>query len=497
MRNFLGKIRQDVWLGLFSHLAVIISCVGFGLALAGYAVLGLSSRYYSDDFCLTSGYLTQGFWSSIVNLYNTWSPRFSGAFVVNLSELLGRDVIRWWTTFVILSWVVAITWAVLEIGRTIRIKIPLILAILFGEAAVFFSIVEAPQFYQAFLWRVGIVTYTLPLVFLVLLVAMIFHSTRRALQGHRIWGGIGGAALLAFFAGGFSETYVALQTGILILACLAVWLGLRSTQRRVWFRLILSALIGSLVSTFVVIAAPGNAVRLSYMPPRPDLFNLIRMTVTNTIYFIYTSLSDHAFVILLSFLLPMTVTYALTARKVFAEKLNPLHLNLALFTTPVLAAVLILGVCAPSALVELSYPEGRIMIEARFIMVLMVLMEGVLFGLALGQLHQWANRPAPVYLQVTLLVTFVLISAYGLYDLRKVSIQIPFYQDRAALWDDRDAFIRAEINSGNIQVNYQNGQAASFDDFSGLYDMTPLPDFWTNRCAADYYGIESLTVNAP
>ena len=248
---------------------------------------------------------------------------------------------------------------------------------------------------------------------------------------------------------------------------------------------------------FVVIAAPGNAVRLSYMPPRPDLFNLIRMTVTNTFIFIYTSLSDYAFVTLLSFLLPMTVTYALTARKVFAEKLNPLHLNLALFITPVLAAVLILGVFAPTALAESSYPEGRVLIEARFIMVLMVLVEGVLLGLALGQLHQWANRPAPVYLQVALLVIFVLISTYGLYDLRKVYIQIPFYQDRAALWDDRDAFIRAEINSGNVQVNYHNGQAASFDDFSGLWDMTPLPDFWTNLCAADYYGIDSLTVNAP
>jgi hypothetical protein len=233
------------------------------------------------------------------------------------------------------------------------------------------------------------------------------------------------------------------------------------------------------------------------MPPRPDLFNLIRMTVTNTFYFIYTSLSDHAFVILLSFLLPMTVIYALTARKVFAEKLNPLHINLALFITPVLAAVLIFGVCAPSALAESSYPEGRVMIEARFLMVLMVLVEGALLGLALGQLHQWANHNAPVYLQVTLLVIFVLISTYGLYDLRKVYLQVPFYQGRAALWDDRDVFISAEINSGNIQVNYRNGQAVSFDEYSGLWDMTPLPDFWTNRCAADYYGIKSLTVNAP
>ena len=482
---------------LLVDLLLAIGIVTFGMALILYAYLGFFSRYYADDFCLTGGFLTSGFWKSQISLYTAWSPSFTGTFLQNLSEFFGRSAIQAWTALVVVLWTSALTWAIVQASRVTRLKVPTGLALLLAEVLVFFTILEAPQQYQSFYWRIGLVGYTLPLVFLTFLIGLIFNQLRKADPGHLPWGGSAACAALAFFAGGFSITYVILQTGLLALALIAVWLAIRPPSRRNSRMLVGATLAGSLLSLLVVVLAPGNAVRLSAMPTPPHLFPLIRMAVSNTIIFVYISLKAYSFQNVLAVLVPMLITYALYASDKRLPKLQPSSLTLALFLIPAVSFLLILTVCAPSAYAESSYPEGRVLMEARFIMVFMTIAEGALIGMSLSQFHLWANEPTPVYLQLILAAVFLVVILYPIYDARKSYLEIPVYRQRAATWDAHNAIIQTSIQQGILDINIHDSQARSFDSFSGLMEIGSDPSFWVNQCAADFYGADHIAINQP
>jgi hypothetical protein len=482
---------------LMLDLLLAFGIVTFGMALILYAYLGIYSRYYADDFCMTAGFLNGGFWKSQIDLYNIWSPRFAGTFLLNLSEFFGRSSIQAWTALVVILWVLGVTWAIVQALQLTRLKVPAGLAVLIAEVLVFFTILNAPNQYQTLYWRIGLITYTLPLVFLAFLIGLIFNRVRKADPRHPTWGGSAACAILAFFAGGFSETYVTLQTGLLALALVFVWLTIRPPSRRNSRMLVGAALVGSLLALLVIVISPGNAVRLSAMPVRPHLFPFLRMAVTNAILFIYIFLKNFAFQEILALLVPLLILYTLHARDKNLPRLRPSSLTTALFLTPIVGALLILAVCMPSTFAESSYPEARVLIEARFILVALTIIEGVLIGLSLSQLHQWAQEPAPRFLQWFAAILFLLLCLYPLYDARKTIKEIPVYQGRAETWDARDALIRASLEQGVLDVNIKDSQAYSFDEFRGLSDLTLDSKNWVNQCAASFYGLHNLTVNGP
>ncbi len=479
----------------FQTLLLAVGIAAFGLALSLYAYLGTFSRYYADDYCTTGGFLAGGFWNSQISSYVSWSPRFSGPFLINLSEFLGRWSISIWSALVILLWVAALTWTILQAGRAARLTLSAWLALLLAEALVFFTILEAPQQYQSIYWRIGIVTYTLPLALLSLLPGLIMNRLQKASTGRLPWGGAVACLLVAFVAGGFSETFVTLQTALLALALIGVWLGMRGPQRGAGRLLAAAALAGSLLALIVVVAAPGNAVRLGTMPARPSLFAFVRMTVTNAFLFVYISMKNNAFPDLLALLAPMLVTYVLYARGNGLPKLRPSVLVAALFLVPLVAGMSVLAVIAPSAFAESSYPDGRVLIEAEFLLTLAIFAEGGLIGMILSQLHLWANEPAPLFLQIALAVAFLAVCLYPLYDARKSVSSIPVYRQRAAMWDAHAAIIQADVQKGIQDVNIQDGQARSFDPFSGLLDISPDASNWVNQCAAGFFGLHHLTIN--
>jgi len=342
-----------------------------------------------------------------------------------------------------------------------------------------------------------VITYTLPLVALSFLAGLLFNRARRAGTGRLPWGGAVACALVAFAAGGFSETYVALQTGLLGLALVGVWLAVRGGERRAIRTLVAAALAGSLIALVVVVVAPGNAVRLGAMPARPSLFHLVRMTVTNAFLYIYMSLKNDAFQNVLNLLVPLLVTYSLYAGGRNLPRLRPSSLALGLLLVPLVGAVLVLAVCAPSAYAESSYPDGRVLIEAAFVFVMTLLLEGALLGISLSQLHRLADELAPLPLVLLTSALFLGVALYPLYDAHKSLAQVPVYAARAAAWDAHDAFIRAEIQKGVQNVNIKDSQARSFDAFSGLLDLSSDPTNWVNECAAGFYGLHSLAVNQP
>jgi hypothetical protein len=475
----------------FWSLILLIGLVTSTVVLSVYAYLGTFSRYYADDYCMSSVSFSNSLLNAIATLYKTWSNRYAGMVLLSLSEKFGRSAIHYWLLFTLVAWVAALSWAILKSSRLLRLNFSRWMAILLAELVVFFTIMESPNPFQTLFWRIGLITYTLPMAFLALLIGLILNGVLKARDGRQTrWGlilGLVGCAVISFFAGGLSETYVALQTGLLGLAIVCVLVGTRGKIRLNWILWVGISLIGSLVAMWVVIHAPGNAIRQGSMPASPDLLKLVYSSAANGFLFIYISLQDYSFQTVLLFLLVLFLAYGVITSNTTLIKPRPSRLVWALLLTPLIGYLLIVAICAPSVFAESSYPEARVLIEARFIMVLFLSIEGLIIGTGLGQLHTLSNEVPPLLLRmVVLLITIVLLS-YPLYDARKMAAQVPDYRARASAWDARNAQILTDKAQGLEKI-----QVKEFDSISGISELSPDTDFWVNGCAASFYGVHSI-----
>jgi hypothetical protein len=459
-------------------------------ALLIYIYLGFFSRYYADDFCLSGMLFQQGFWEAQVNSYLTWSNRYAGMFLVALSELLGHASIRVWTALLILLGILSLTWTTYQIFRLLKLPFSRLQMLLLAELTLFFTILITPQLYQVLFWRIGLITYALPLIFLVFLAGLIIHSASGSGRTH--WGNILGCGLLALFAGGFSETYLSLQTVLLLMAMIFVAWLVRGTPRRIWLVLLASALAGSLIALLVVIASPGNASRMAFMPESPGVLALVLMVFKNTFIFIYSSLADHFFAAILATLIPLLLIYLYSSKNPELPGWSASSLILTIFLTPLISFLLVISVVAPAAYVQSSYPDGRVLVIATFVIVLMLIAEGLLLGLIFSQLHRYAAEAVPGYLQVATALLLLTLLLYPLYDVLRTSRQIDAFKAQAASWDARDGRIRSARLSGQFDVQ-EKGYNAPGD----LAELSDDPENWVNRCASWFYDLQSITVVNP
>jgi hypothetical protein len=88
------------------------------------------------------------------------------------------------------------------------------------------------------------------------------------------------------------------------------------------------------------------------------------------------------------------------------------------------------------------------------------------------------------------LVFAILLAVAALYPLRAAGIalaEIPEYRIRAEEWDAREVQIYKLREQGqtDIMVNQFNG-------VDGVKEMDVNENHWVNRCAAKYYGLNSI-----
>ncbi len=61
------------------------------------------------------------------------------------------------------------------------------------------------------------------------------------------------------------------------------------------------------------------------------------------------------------------------------------------------------------------------------------------------------------------------------------------FQEYASKWDKRDQELRFEALSGKQEVT-----AYGLESRFGLADLRIEPDYWVNKCMADYYNVPML-----
>jgi hypothetical protein len=293
--------------------------------------------------------------------------------------------------------------------------------------------------------------------------------------------------LVAFLAGGFSETYLTLQISIALLGLIFVLSLIKGPSRRNWLLMLSAVLLGSLLSLAVVLASPGNAVRQAAMPPAPGLLMWIKMVLLHTFLFMYRELAANPLLILLGIIIPMVLVYGFYATKDMT-RWKPSFLILALFFAPAVGVLLVAAIMAPAAYVQSSYPDGRVLVEAGFVLILMLIAMGVLVGLIFNQFHRWADESVPSSLQVFTAIIAIILLLYPVYDARKNSSLIPEYQSTAYSWDRQDARIRSAKLTGEVDIQVKGLNAPG-----DLLEIKADSRDWVNRCAASFYDVRSIT----
>ena len=470
---------------------IVLGTLFVGLALLSYSVLGFYSRYYADDYCMSGLVFQKGFWQAQIDQYMSWSNRFAGMFVLSLSEFLGHSAIKAWTALVVILLVAVLAWTISQLCRWLNLSLSRWLVVLLAELIVFFTILFAPQLYQSLFWRIGIITYTLPLIFLVLLAGMVIRFATQIPQRSRKILGMVACGAMAFLAGGFSETYLVLQISTVLLAMLAVFLLAEGVSRRKWVSMLAAVLVGSLISLTVVLASPGNAVRQAAMPPPPSLWAWAKMVLLHTFLFVYRVLDSNPFQFFLVILIPLLLVYGYYSGKL-PDRQRPSSLMLVLFILPLIMFLLVSAVMAPAAYVQSSYPDGRVLIEAGFLVAMTLISMGSLIGFILSQLHQWAGDPTPGILKVWTALLALILLLYPVYDARKNAALLPEFQDRAQSWDSRDARIRAARQNGEFNIHEVANNAPA-----ALTDIKPESSDWINICATWFYDIDSIIAINP
>jgi hypothetical protein len=472
-------------------LMIIFGTLTTGLALLSYAILGFYSRYYADDYCMSGLVFQRGFWQAQIDQYTGWSNRFSGMFTLGLSEFFGNSAIRVWTALVLVLLVAAFAWTLAQLNHWLKLSLSRWILVLLSELVVFFTILFTPQLYQSFFWRIGIITYTLPLVFLVLEIGLVIRFSTRAQSGCVHRGGLIVCGVLAFIAGGFSETYLTLQISIALLGLFIVLFLVKGASRRNWLLMLSAVLIGSLLSLAVVLASPGNAVRQATMPPPPGILSWIKMILLHTFLFIYRVLDANPFQFLLAVLIPSLLVYGYYANK-STSRWRPSLLFIILFLAPAVGFVLVAAVMAPAAYVQSSYPDDRVLVEGGFVIAVMLIFMGALMGLIFSQLHLWAEEVFPTHLQALVAMFAIVLLLYPIYDAKKNAALLPEFQERAASWDARDARIRAARQSGEFVIAVKG-----FNAPGGLAEFQVDPGDWVNQCASSFYDVSQIKVGGP
>jgi hypothetical protein len=459
------------------------------LPLAAHAYLGTFSRYLADDFCTASSLRRLGFAASQAYWYETWSGRFSFTFVVSLAQAVGPRLTPWLPSLAILTWLAAwlyFGWRVLGDSQ----RMGWLFWIPIGAVQAFATLRGSPNVYQSLYWQTGMTTYVLPMALAIGYAGWIWPNAAGGAENSKPGFGLGFVSFgAAFLLGGFSETYVALQTTALGMGLLLLAL-VEKEKRAKAASLIGFGLMGSILAGLALALAPGTQVRSGLMPPHPALVELVQATLKDGYLFLARTVKGSPEAIALAVGVPCSLILirdlaAAASDSVGKEMRRRTAIGLILL--PVLTPVLMLSTIAPYEYAISSYPDARVLVSTMF-----VLAGGlVVWGAALGRLL------AGIPLLQSRRGSFAAIGLAGIatLGLALASIQAasstldtaPVARSYAQTWDKRDADLRRIAQPGEGPVS-----TPSLRHMGGLAEIGRDPEEWINRCVAGTYGLEAV-----
>ena len=472
------------------HILLGLGIVSMAIPLFAYGLNGRFMRMSGEDYCYAAVVREHGFWQAQLHSYMDSPPysgnRYSLTLFSGIAGAFGPRINGVLPGAMIVLWVGATAIAVRQMAVLAERPLLLAEASLLATFLVFATLYQAPELAQVLYWRSGMLPYLAPLVANTILVGIVLVLARRRSAPAWAYAAIG---LLAFSAGGFSETAVALQTGFIAMAYAATWAAHKSGAS--WasqaLKLWGAALGGTALAMMVLIVSPGNLPRLTKLPTSPDALTILSASLRRAFSFIQDSLRGLPVPNAYTFALPALISFSHAWRKP-----NPapggtrralVHLAIVSFAT----YTLIVLTMAPSAYAQSARPEPRAQVATRFAMVMGVAMLGWLVGRRAWPVLGRGQKAGPALI----LVTTLLLAGFWTYPLHassKILAETLRFQRWAELWDVRDREIRGAKAQGILKL-----QVMELDHvIPRVGELSPNPDYWYNNCAETYYGVEEI-----
>ena len=463
---------------------VIVGIVTTFLTLGLYGYLGSFSRYGSDDYCLSAFFLRDGnLFSRMVERYINDSSRYTNILFIGLVD----EILGWYNVAILPGSMLALFtlgfYLLLnEIVQFVPMRWSRGLSLYCAGLIVFFTVLQAPNLYETLYWRAGMTSHFAPLVFLPFLGVFLLREIRITKESvHLLWVRIVGF-LSAFVLGGFSEPPTAMLITILAVAIMTGWWRGDFRTRQSTLILLTWTLAGALLALMTLALAPANSLRLGNS--QPGLYELASKTMSYPLLFILDEFHKYPLPTIITMLLPGLLFY-----------LEYVHLSQTLsrearvrlgFLLPaiiILGYVLIAATFAPSVYGQ-NYPVARARFAGRLILTCALMINGAVLGILLTALRT-------IFLSSSLMhgITILGLLLLSLYPLRAASrlfVEIPEYKQRAIMWDQRDANMRAMEKEGirNLIVPFLPREITQ--------DLGDRSTFRLNRCASLLYGVDSI-----
>jgi Family of unknown function (DUF6056) len=458
------------------------------LPLAAHAGIGLFTRYWADDFCTAAVARALGLIQAERYWYMGWSGRYAYVFAVDLASLIGPGVAPVLPGVLIALWLGVLTWALLQL--------PLFRASLFGAAVLATILVSAtlsaiPNVTQSLYWRNSSLTYTAPVIVGSLLAGVVLRqntgqrqsSNRLLANGLLVFG-------LAFMAGGFSEIYTALQLALFGLGLAAAMIG--AWPSRLWRACApwLAGLLGSAAALAAIALAPGTRARQSSIAAPPGLGSLIDNSLQYSRWFVRDAFLQHT-----PLILAVAAAGALVAAVALlsspATHTGPRRwLAAGLLAVPVIAFGLLVACFAPAFYALLYLPPDRVLIINWFVWISATAAWGILAGLLATPMIQAATTRWPRPLSLAALAGVVgLVATPALAAALDTAAGRSAAQSYASTWDGYDQMLTA-AQGGTITL-------ARLNTPGNIDNLSDDPQFWTNQCLTQYYGVSVRAVAPP
>lgn len=469
----------------------------FSLApLAAYAYVGSFSRFVADDFSSASLVVTKGVWGATWDWYVNWSGRFTASFFDSLAGFLGPS----WQGFAAGSAIFLILLGMTDLGvrylhgdRDRRKYTALFISSLILISTFFI----APDLPQALYWGQGMRSLIFPLIPLFLELVILFDRQNLSKPSNRVPLMII-LGLLSFFAGGFGETFVVIQTTLFGLVLLYAFFSRPLGFKKPLVFPVFIALAGSIAAIIVTVLAPGNHVRQSYFPPAPGVFKLFSISLdsfgqffVNLVKFptniwcllilsILSYLSGSLYAIHNSTREPEAKVGALSI-SLIARRLIPFILLLLAF------AVLLFISFVPSAYGMSTFPPDRTLVLPSFILCMAISVLLFSAGRLTGSLPFVLRLSAIVSSQWVSLLSILMLGLLSYFASAHILRVIPDYRFFAEHFDRADQMIREAKIRGESSVS-----VPEVHNHYGLSDYGEGTTYWLDNAVDTYYGLHVI-----
>ena len=262
------------------------------IALAIQMYVGSYTRPWADDFCTLSRLPLYSIWKGVAVRYMVWSGRFSATFL----DFLFARFTPWFNPIqpglVVVIWLIILFIALLQLTNIRRKRDRVSLTLLWASIILFATLYGSPIIAQSLYWSQGMHSVVPPLILMTLMVAIIGYRMKQPDKsgGESDWMAV--IFVISLIAGGFSETFAGLQVLIFATGLFFSFIIPDPLSKKRLLRLSIAGFAGSILALVIVAVAPGNKIRLSFLTPTTNIFDIISIALGEFVNYVSSILKN-------------------------------------------------------------------------------------------------------------------------------------------------------------------------------------------------------------